>query len=299
MPADSGCDLPGVERDFNVAAIVRLSKMIFAVALVCSLTAARAFAHGDVHPRILEFTEQIKRSPTNTTLYIQRAELYRIDGDYTNALADLNHVAQLDRKLKRVDFLRGQVQLEAGQPQSAITPLNRYLADQPPDAEAYTVRARVLVKLNRHAPAIEDYTQALKFSATPNPELYIERAAAWRTLDKPEEAIRGLDEGIRRLGPIVTLQLPAVDAELALKHTDAALARIDTVMSRLQRKETWLVRRAEILRGANREAEARTNYFAALEAINRLPASHRGTRMTLELESRIRASLATNATIRP
>lgn len=280
-------------------ATVRRYKIILALALACSVSTVRIFAHGDVHPRILEFTEQIKRSPTNTLLYLQRAELYRIDGDFTNALADLNLVAQLDRKLKRVDFLRGQVQLDANQPQAALGPLNRYLADQPPDSEAYTVRARVLVKLNRPAPAIDDFTTAIKLSTAPNPDLYIERAAAWRTLGKPEEAVRGLDEGIRRIGPIVTLQLPAVDAELALQHTDAALARIDTVMARLQRKETWLVRRAEILRHANREAEARTNYFAALEAINRLPPSHRGTRMTLELESRIRASLATNAPVKP
>lgn len=291
--------MPDDGHAHNLASIVKFPKIVFALLLACGPAATLTFAHGDVHPRILEFTEQIKRSPTNTTLYIQRAELYRIDGDYTNAMADLNDVARIDRSLKRVDFLRGQVQLDAGQPQAALGPLNRYLAEQPPDAEAYTVRARVLTKLNRHAPAIEDYTQAIKWSTTPNPELFIERAAAWRTLGKPEEAIRGLDEGIRRLGPIVTLQLPAVDAELALKKTDAALARIDTVMSRLQRKETWLVRRAEILRSANREAEARTNYFAALEAINRLPPSHRGTRMTLELESRIRASLATNAPVKP
>lgn len=275
---------------------MRLPNLILALVFVRCFTATLALAHGDLHPRINEMTEQIKRSPTNALLYFQRAELYRIDGDFTNALTDLNQVAQLDRSLKRVDFLRGQVQLDANQPQAAIAPLNRYLASHPPDAEAYTVRARVLAKLNRPAPAIEDFTQAIKLSTTPNPELFIERAAAWRTLGKPEEAIRGLDEGIRRLGPIVTLQLPAVDAELALKHIDAALARIDIVMSRLQRKETWLVRRAEILRGAKREEEARKSYFAALEAINRLPPAHRGTRMTLELESRIRAALGTNDT---
>jgi tetratricopeptide (TPR) repeat protein len=290
------CDLPDSACTRRLADIVNCSKIIFAVALLCVLSVVPASAHGDVHPRINEFSEQIKRSPTNALLYFQRAELYRMDGDYTNALADLNQVAQLDRSLKRVDFLRGQVQLDAGQPQAAIGPLNRYLADQPTDAEAYTVRARVLLRLNRPAPAIEDFTQAIKLSSTPNPELYIERATAWRLMDKPEEAIRGLDEGIRRLGPIVTLQLPAVDAELALKRTDAALARIDSVMTRLQRKETWLVRRAEILRSANREQEARTNYFAALEAINRLPPAHRGTRMTLDLESRIRTALGTNET---
>jgi tetratricopeptide (TPR) repeat protein len=293
---EQACDLPHSVSVRKLAGIVNCSTIIFAVALLSVLSVAPASAHGDVHPRINECTEQIKRSPTNAMLYFQRAELYRMDGDYTNALADLNQVAQLDRKLKRVDFLRGQVQLDAGQPQAAIGPLNRYLADRPTDAEAYTVRARVLLRLNRPAPAIEDFTQAIKLSSTPNPELYIERATAWRLMDKPEEAIRGLDEGIRRLGSIVTLQLPAVDAELALKRTDAALARIDSVMTRLQRKETWLVRRAEILRSANREQEARTNYFAALEAINRLPPAHRGTRMTLDLESRIRTALGTSET---
>ena len=279
--------------------MVRFPKLISTLTLACCFIATPAFAHGDLHPRILEITGQIQRAPTNALLYFQRAELYRIDGDFTNALTDLNTVARLDRSLKRVDFLRGQVQLDAGQPQSALTPLNRYLANQPSDSEAYTVRARVLAKLERPAAAIEDFTTAIKLSTTPNPELFIERAAAWRVLGQPQEALRGLDEGIRRLGPIVTLQLPAMDAELALKKTDAALARTDTVMARLQRKETWFVRRAEILRGAGREAEARTNYFAALEAINRLPPAHRGTRMTLELESRIRASLATNELAKP
>lgn len=265
--------------------------MVFAQ---CVLVTA-AHAHGDVHGRINELTELIKNSKTNAAvLYFQRAELYRIDGDYTNAMADLNAVARLDRTLKRVDFMRGQVQLDANQPQAAIGPLDRYLADKPPDSEAYTVRARVLAKLTRHSEAIEDYTRAIALAQTANPELFIERAASWRALGKPEEAVRGLDEGIRKLGPIVTLQLPAVDAEIALKRIDAALARIDTVMARLQRKETWLVRRAEILRNAGREEEARQNYHAALEAINRLPPSHRGTRITLELEARIRAALATN-----
>ena len=291
--------LSGRRRVLNLSSIVRFPKLIFAFTLACGLGMALTLAHGDLHPRILEVTAQIKQSPTNALLYFQRAELYRIDGDFTNALADLNTVARLDRSLKRVDFLRGQVQLDANQPQSALGPLNRYLADHPPDPEAYTVRARVLAKLERSAAAIEDFTTAIKLSTTPNPELFIERAAAWRALGKPEEAIRGLDEGIRKLGPIVTLQLPAVDAELALKKTDDALARIDTVMARLQRKETWLVRRAEILRDAHRETEARTNYFAALEAINRLPPAHRGTRMTLELETRIRTALATNALAKP
>jgi tetratricopeptide (TPR) repeat protein len=276
---------------------VRVVSLRNILCLLVSLAApSLAWAHGDVHPRILELTDQIAKQPTNATLYFQRAELYRIDGNFTNAMADLNEVARIDPSIKRVDFMRGQVQLDANQPQAAIAPLNRYLASKPPDVEAYTARARVLVKLRQPAKAIDDFTDAIKFSSSPNPELFIERAAAYRTLGKPEEALRGLDEGIRRLGPIVTLQLPAIDAELAMKRTDAALARIDTVMSRLQRKESWLLRRAEVLRAAGREAGAKQDLRSALEAIQRLPPAHRSTRMSVELEGRIREALAATNT---
>jgi tetratricopeptide (TPR) repeat protein len=278
-----------------IAGVLSFPKLNAALFSVWLFAAANLFAHGDLHPRIVEITEQIARAPTNALLYFERADLYRQDGDFTNALKDLNMVAQLDRTLKRVDFMRGQTQLDANQPQAALTPLNRYLADKPPDGEAYALRARVLAKVGRPAPAIADYTDAIAFSTVPNPELYIERAAQWRALGKQEEAIRGLDEGIRKIGAIVTLELPAVDAELALKRTDAALARIDRVMARLQRKETWFVRRAEILRDAGREEEAKKNYRDALEAIEKLPPAHRTTRMTLDLEARIRTAMTNTA----
>ncbi|HTD66285.1 MAG TPA: hypothetical protein VK846_07125, partial [Candidatus Limnocylindria bacterium] len=159
--------------------------------------------------------------------------------------------------------------------------------------EAYTTRARVLSKLGSFRAAVNDYTRAISFGK-PNPELFIERAAACRSLGKLEEALRGLDEGIKKMGPLITLELPAVDLEIALKHYDAALARIDAATARLQRKETWLVRRAEILHQAGREDEAKKNYNEALTAIARLPASHRSTRAMVDLDARIRAALATN-----
>ena len=76
-------------------ATVRLLKNI--LVLACGGVATLVLAHGDMHPRILEVTARIQQSPTNAHLYFQRAELYRIDGDFTNALADLNAVARLDR----------------------------------------------------------------------------------------------------------------------------------------------------------------------------------------------------------
>jgi predicted negative regulator of RcsB-dependent stress response len=118
-------------------------------------------------------------------------------------------------------------------------------------------------------------------------------------MSKPEEALRTLDTGIKSLGHLVTFELPAIEVEVSMKRFDAAIARIDAVSARLQRKETWLMRRADVLRQAGRATEAQAAYRDALVAIERLPASHRNTRATLELEGRIRSALGTNAAVIP
>ena len=52
-----------------------------------------------------------------------------------------------------------------------------------------------------------------------------------------DEALRGLDEGINQLGPVVTLQLLAIDLELRRKSYDAALTRLDLIAAESERKE--------------------------------------------------------------
>src|SRR6185503_14137050 len=148
------------------------------------LAAANAFAHGDVHERIVLLTQQIAQSPTNAApLFFQRAELYRIDGDFTNALADLSQVEKLDPGIVRVGYCRGRVLFEANRLPEALPPLDKYLATKPRDADAYTVRARVLKKLGNYKPSVDDYTIAIAQS-TASPELFIERAEAYRGLGK-------------------------------------------------------------------------------------------------------------------
>lgn len=270
---------------------VRFLKTSLILLAAADFVSVNCLAHGDVHGQINEITAQLALNPSNAPLYFRRSDLYRVDQDFTNALADLERAAQIDPSLVRVDFCRGRVLFEAGRSADALPLLNRYLARKLEDSEAFTTRARVLKKLNQFRKSADDYTTAIAMNRVPNPELYIERAEALRSLGDLEEAVRGLDEGIGKMGPLVTLQLPAIDLEVALKRYDAALARIDAASARLQRKETWLVRRAEVLKQAGRPEEAAQNYRDALAAINRLPPTHRATRATLDLEQRIRGAL--------
>jgi tetratricopeptide (TPR) repeat protein len=272
------------------AAVPVRPSILFLVLLAASLLSA--WGHGDVHQRIDALTLELAASPTNASLYFQRAELHRIDQNWTNALSDLEMASKHDGGLPRLDFCRGRVHLEAGHPRLALAPLDRYLASNPPDPDGYATRGRAHVKLEQFALAAADFTHAIALSSS-SPELYIERAEALRRIGRLEESLRGLDEGIAKLGPLVTLQLPAIDLEVALQRPDAALARIDAVSARMARKETWLFRRAEVLRQAGRVDEAQKNYRDALAAIDRLPPTHRGTRAMAELKDRIQSALAT------
>jgi predicted negative regulator of RcsB-dependent stress response len=98
-----------------------------------------------------------------------------------------------------------------------------------------------------------------------------------------------MDEGLKRFGPLVGMQLYAIELECARKHFDEALTRLETISARAERKERWLVRRGEILTLAGRRDEARKSFTAALAAIESLPPRLRQSPAILELKKRVEA----------
>ena len=96
---------------------------------------------------------------------------------------------------------------------------------------------------------------------------------------------------MKRMGPLITLQLYAIDLEAKQKSYDAALARLDKVAAASPRKETWLARKGEILQLAGRPEQAADAFQAALKAIAQLPDTRRYVPAMQELEKRIQAVL--------
>jgi hypothetical protein len=71
------------------------------------------------------------------------------------------------------------------------------------------------------------------------------------------EALRCLDEGVARLGPIASLELAAVDLELDRGNTVGAVSRIDRVAAQMERPDQLLAHRAQILAAAHDPEAAR------------------------------------------
>ena len=253
-----------------------------------------ARAHADLLLQIEEATRRIEREPQNGELYLRRGELHRAHQDWDAAEADYDRARSLDGQLAVVDLARGKMYLEAGWPLSALVALDRFVAGHTNHSDALVTRARTLVKLGRYGEATRDYNQSIAHAARPQPEIYLERSQALMAGGEAhlEEALQGLKEGMRKLGPLVTLQLFAIDVELKQKRVDAALSRLDRVAAQSPRKETWLARRGEILQQAGRAKEASEAYQAALRAMAALPPSRRQVPAIAELEKRVRQSLA-------
>ena len=128
----------------------------------------------------------------------------------------------------------------------------------------------------------------------PRPEHVIERHSALLARGKPAEAVRALDEGIARLGPLPSLALPAVDLEIGLQRWDSALARLDALLRQAPNNAAWMARRADVLERAGRFDEARAERARALQQIDaRSPNRVSAARTTLARQLRAQSGAET------
>lgn len=271
-----------------------IAKTLLPILACGALFTSNLSAHGDIHVQIHLINPKIKKSPS-AELHVKRGDLYRLDGDYVAALADFQRAEKLDPKLDTIYLGRGRTLFEAGRHKEALPPLDHLLEMKPDHPDGRILRARVHAASGDSVSALRDYDHVVATVPSPSPDCFLERSAALTKLHRPQDALRGLDEGISRLGNLQALQLAALEIETGLKLYDAALVRSDQAMAPLQRKEQWLTRRGEILQSAGRSEEATATYTAALAAIRALPPNPRAAKPTRELESRLQSLLEAQA----
>jgi tetratricopeptide (TPR) repeat protein len=248
--------------------------------------------HGDDQVLIDALTEQLGKAP-EADLFIRRGELFRHHQQWERAEADYVAAAKLDPALTLVDFFRARAQLEAGTPDKALPLVDRYLVGAPDEPEGRFLRGDILAALGRHDAGAIEYARGIERAPSPRPEHFLRRArflAAAPAVDAAR-VIAALDEGIRRLGPVIALIDYAITLELERRNHDGALARIAQAMAHAPRRERWLARQGDILANCGRTAEAATAYRAALAAIEDLPERYRDTVPMEKLTVDVRAAL--------
>lgn len=266
------------------------------VAALLLVLPGAAPAHEDLIARIALLTEQLSTNRGRGELFFQRAELFRTHQDWVPALWDYDAAEKLLPHSAAIDLGRAQTLTGLGKWADARSVFDRIIATNPTDAAALLGRARVLSQLHQPELAIADYSRAFTNQTSPRPEDYLERARLQVAQSDPVAALQGLDEGLTRLGWMVTLQLRALEYEQACGNYNGALARLETVIARSKRSESWLQLKGEILQKAGRPAAARAAFQAALKAMDELPPRFARSENMVKLRATIEASLASKGT---
>ncbi len=249
-----------------------------------------AWAHGNHDEQVRAATEAISARPRSAEGYLRRAEIHRLDRHWGEAEDDLTRAARLEPGHPGVRWGLAALRLDQGRPSEALAELDRAprITHSGP---TLLLRARSLAALGRPIEAARAMDSALSQSTRVTPDHYLERCrwlvAAGET--HRERALAGLNEGVARLGAVVSIELAAIEIETQLGRYDDALARIERLDPQFDRKEMLLALRGDVLRAAGRAMEAASTYTDALDAI----ASHPGdaSPRARQLEHRVRDSL--------
>ena len=235
----------------------------------------------------------IAREPANVDFLVERADLYREIGSLSRALADYDHALRLD-PARNVHLGRALVFLQQQRFDDALAATDASIAREPGDARAWRARADALAGLDRDEEAVGALDDAIAVGDPPLPDDYLQRAELLARASHLNDAIAGLDEGLARLGPAVTLQLLAIELERRRGTFDSALARIDDLQERYDRVETVLVLRGDVLAQAGRKEEADAAYTDALQVIEERLSNRRAAPAEAQLRADVLRKLGTD-----
>lgn len=269
--------------------------ILIAVAVLATYPAVST-AHGPVHDQIELVSRDIQQSPDYAELYLVRADLYRLDRDWSRAESDLASAERLNARGNSVAMMRVEIALDRGRHQDALElliPLRRQAT-----TEVQFSHVRAYRGLGDLRSALVWLDLCLKAPEAVPADWYLLRARLILEVD-PEntgEALAGLQDGLDRRGFDVSLAMTALDLEVASGRFDEALTRLSDLEAVYLRDEELLSRRGDILERTGRHLEAEAAYTEALSALESLPPSHRSTPATQDLEGHLRTALEKRGT---
>jgi tetratricopeptide (TPR) repeat protein len=267
---------------------------IAAVAIIAAALPAVSFGHAGIEELERETTAEVQRRPDDPQAHLERARALQLGRQWNEALSEVDAAATRGADADDVGATRASILLDAGRAEPALAEIDRVLTRRPDAAALVFERGRALLALGRVAEAADELGRAIRAMPAPRPEQVIARRDALLFLGRREDALAALDEGMSRIGRVVSLELPAIDIEVELGRYDAALRRLDEVQARGPANPAWLVRRGEILERAGRTADARRAYARALEIIEQRPGGRR-VKAWDELRQRIETQLASTS----
>lgn len=133
--------------------------------------------NGDYTNALIDLNWMLQIDPKNVKAFCLRGLTLGKLGDPELAIKDLNQATFLEPQNLEVRISRGKIRLEIGDAQGAIADFNELLREHPSMSEIYGDRAKAHLKLKDYRTAIEDFSRSLSLN-NHSPQLYCDRANA-------------------------------------------------------------------------------------------------------------------------
>ena len=151
----------------------------------------------DASPRLAlkAFAKEAAESKDNPDFYFERARCYQASGDRRKAISDLSRAISLDPGFKQALIQRAEIYTQDKQFPEAIADLSALTVLEPGNSLHFFNKAEAMQLNKDNEGAGKLYNQALKMDPE-NPQYLVARAALFRKLQKPDEALKLLDKAI-------------------------------------------------------------------------------------------------------
>jgi tetratricopeptide (TPR) repeat protein len=248
-------------------------------------------AHGDLHKRIQEVTEEIHKNPDSANLYFKRGKLYYQHSNYINSLKDFKSSGKLGLESVEQDFYIAKSNYHLENFSKSIRTVKRMLKEDSGNVGALKLLADIYFKKSKYEKAANLYDRAILNSEATFPEDYIYASKAWYAIDteyghKRSQSI--LIEGIEKLGDIIVLYNELISNYIEMQDLDSAVKFQNKVIKISNRKERAYLELANIQIQQEKFEEAKISIDKAEDSYKKLPHRIRNAKFMREFYSELK-----------
>lgn len=144
--------------------------------------------HPDIEQALALYTAAIEKAPDQAKPYVDRANAYIANQDYSKAIADYDQAIKLEPANAEHILQRGALYLSSGKSDQAVADFDRALEIDPELTKALAYRAYIHYRNGKHQQALDDCLRMLKNDPTFT-DLHTTIAQCYKTLKQDDKAL--------------------------------------------------------------------------------------------------------------
>lgn len=270
--------------------IFKLVTILFCVLWISETS----FAHGDLHERIIEVTDEIKITPDSAFLYFKRGKLFFEHKDFDKAIDDIDMANDLGFEDLQCDLILAKSYKGILNYRDALTYLDKVNTKSPNNVIALKERASIYFDQQKFEESALNYEKVIDHVIKRTPQNYLSAYKAWREVNSyygDQKATEILDKGIDDLGELFSLLHEHQKFCIAKNDYKSALAIQEKLIQTSDRKEMAYYEAAQFAGRSGGDQKKAFYLKKSLDAVHQLPPRKQQFTAIMDLKLKIEREL--------